>query len=314
MKTFLLKLCDHPVLGALIGWFGKSFLRHPLLFGLRNPFHVSHLVIARDDSHYITTPNSYLFLGSPESARLTFDGSTYEPEIAFLFKRLTSPGDVVLDIGANVGLHTVTLSKLVGSGRVVAFEPVTEMADTLSANCAFNRSENVTLVRAALGKESGVADIMVNQGDPGMEGTNSMIQSVHLTNNPDRYQSRQIPVVRLDDIAENLGLRDRVNLIKIDTEGFEPMVIEGGLKILRATRPIMIVEAHSKRLEAVGLSFSWYKETFPDYHIFIIHAVTPANPYMRIEPLHGEPPEIAVNLLLLPNIKQFDLTAMNKAD
>ena len=219
-----------------------------------------------------------------------------------------------MDIGANVGLHTVALSKLVGNGRVVAFEPVTEMADTLSANCAFNRSENVTLVRAALGKESGVADIMVNQGDPGMEGTNSMIQSVHLTNNPDRYQIRQIPVARLDDIAESLGLRDQVNLIKIDTEGFEPMVIEGGLETLRATRPIMIVEAHSKRLEAVGLSFSWYQETFPDYHIFIIHAVTPANPYLRIEPLHGEPPEIAVNLLLLPNIEQFDLAAMNMAD
>lgn len=314
MKKFILNLCDHPILGTIMGWFGKLFLRRPLLFGLRNPFYVSHLVIERTDNHYITTPNSYLFIGSPESARLTFDGSTYEPEIAFLFQRLTSPGDIVLDIGANVGLHTVALSKLVGDGRVIAFEPVTEMADALSANCAFNRSENVTLVRAALGKESGVAEIMVNQGDPGMEGTNSMIQSIHLTNNPDRYQSRQIPVCRLDDVAKNLGLHDQIKLIKIDTEGFEPMVIEGGLETLRKSRPIMIVEAHSKRLEAVGLSFAWYQETFPDYHIFIIHAVTPANPYLRIEPLHSEPPEIAVNLLLLPRINQFDLAAINKAD
>lgn len=314
MKNFLLKLCDHPVIGTLLSWFGKYLLNCPRLLGLRNPFFVSHLVIERNDSHYITNPKSYLFLGSPESARLTFDGSTYEPEIAFLFQRLTSPGDVILDIGANVGLHTVALSKLVGHGQVIAFEPVTEMADSLSANCAFNRCDNVTLVRSALGKENDVAEIMVNKGDPGMEGTNSMIQSVHLTNSPDSYQSRQIPVRRLDDVAKELGLREKIKLIKIDTEGFEPMVIEGGLETLRASRPAMIVEAHSKRLEAVGLSFAWYKETFPDYHIFIVHAVTPANPYLRIEPLNEEPPEIAVNLLLLPAIDEFDLTTIGSSN
>lgn len=310
MKKILLSLCDHPVLGKLLGWFGRFTHRRIFLLGFRNPFHVSHFVIARENNHYITDASSYLFLGSSRAARLTFDGNSYEPEISFLMRKLVRPGDVVLDIGANVGLHTTLLSELVVNGRVIAFEPVREMAEKLSANCAFNRADNVTLIESALGEEAGSADIQVNQGDPGMEGTNSMIASVHVTNKPDHYQRRSIPVCRLDDIADKLGLSERIDFIKIDTEGFEPMVIRGGLKILRKTRPAMLVEAHSMRLREVGLTFNWYSETFPDYHIFMVHALTPANPYLRIEPLQGEPPEIAVNLLLLPKIDRPSVDAL----
>lgn len=302
MKKIILSICDHPVLGKLLGVIGRTLHKRTHLMGLRNPFYLSTFVIEREDSHYITNADSYLFLSSPEGARMKFDGSAYEEEVSFLMRKLVRPGDAVLDIGANVGLHTVFLSKLVDVGRVIAFEPVSEMADRLSANCAFNRVDNVTLVRAALGEETGEATIQANLGDPGMEGTNSMIASVHVANRPDRYEERTIPVKRLDDIAGELGISERIDFVKIDTEGFEPMVIRGALETLRKTRPAMLIEAHSNRLKEVGLTFGWYTETFPDYHIYIIHPVTPANPYLHLQPLDGEPPEIAVNLLLLPKL------------
>lgn len=301
MKKIILALCDHPIAGKLLGYLGRATHRHPFILGFRNPFHLSTFVIEREDLHYITTANSYLFLGSPPEARLTFDGNDYETEISFLIRKLVHPGDTVLDIGANVGLHTVFLSSLTGKeGRVIAFEPVSEMAEKLSANCAFNRAENVTLIESALGEDAGEAKIQANLGDPGMEGTNSMIASVHVLNRPDRYEERTISVKRLDDIAAELKISDRLDFIKIDTEGFEPMVIRGGLETIRKTRPVLLVEAHSNRLKEVGLTFNWYPETFPDYHIFIVHAITPANPYLHMQPLGDEPPEIAVNLLLLP--------------
>ncbi len=270
--------------------------------GFRNPFYLSTFVIERGDTHFIATADSYLFLSSPVESRLTFDGMTYEAEITFLMRKLVRSGDIVLDIGANVGLHTTLLAGLVGPGRVIAFEPVEEMAEKLSANCALNRVTNVTLCPFALGAENGEAEIQVNMGDPGMEGTNSMISSVHVTNRPDHYEQRSIQVKRLDEIATDLDIRDQIDFIKIDTEGFEPMVINGGLETIRRTRPTMLVEAHSNRLKEVGLSFNWYRQTFPEYHIFMIHAVTPANPYLHLEPLTEEPPEIAVNLLLLPKV------------
>ena len=70
----------------------------------------------------------------------------------------------------------------------------------------------------------------------------------------------------------------------------------------------MIIEAHSTRLAKVGLSFQWYLETFPDYHALIVYSITPANPYLRLEPLGDEPPEIAVNLLLLPRTTSWEPT------
>lgn len=302
MKKLILTLCDHPIVGKLLGYIGRATHRRQFLFGLRNPFYLSTFVIEREGTHFITTADSYLFLSSPPEARMTFDGSAYEADISFLMRKLVKPEDVVLDIGANVGLHTVFLAGLVDDGRVIAFEPVSGMAEKLSANCAFNRTNNVTLVDCALGEEAGEAEIQVNLGDPGMEGTNSMIASVHVSKRPEHYEKRTIQVRRLDDIAAELGIEDRVDFIKIDTEGFEPMVIKGGGELIRKTRPAMLVEAHSKRLQDVGLSFGWYRETFPDYHIFTIHPVTPANPYLHLEPLGDEPPEIAVNLLLLPKI------------
>ena len=300
MKKLILALCDHPIIGRALGFIGRATHRRQFLFGLRNPFYLSTFVIEHEDSHYIATADSYLFLSSPPEARMMFDGSAYESDISFLMRKLVRPGDVVLDVGANVGLHTVFLAGIVGDGRVIAFEPVSEMAEKLSANCAFNRAGNVTLVECALGEDTREAEIQVNLGDPGMEGTNSMIASVHVSQRPNHYETRMIRVKRLDDIATELGVSERVDFIKIDTEGFEPMVIKGGLDLIRKTRPAMLVEAHSKRLADVGLSFGWYRETFPDYHIYVIHPVTPANPYLHREPLGDEPPEIAVNLLLLP--------------
>ena len=307
MKKFMLTLCDHPIFGRLFGSIGRYTHQKEFLLGFRNPFYVPQFIIAREDNHYIADAQSYLFLGSPKNARLTFDGASYEPEITFLMRKLVNPGDIVLDIGGNVGLHTVLLSGLVDDGRVIAFEPVEALADKLSANCAFNRTKNVTLVNSALGEEAGTAEIQVSLGTPGMEGTNSMIASVHVVNHPERYQPQTISVNRLDDIAEELDISERIDFIKIDTEGFEPMVIRGGMETLRKTRPAMLIEAHSNRLNEVGLSFNWYAETFPDYHIFMVHALTPANPYLRIEPLSTEPPEVAVNLLLLPKISNKSL-------
>ena len=117
---------------------------------------------------------------------------------------------------------------------------------------------------------------------------------------PENYQPRKIMVRRLDDVMAELEPAGNISFIKIDTEGFEPMVLKGAMKTIRKHRPVMVVEAHSTRLAKVGLSFQWYLETFPDYHVLIAYPATPANPYFRLQPLTEEPPKIAVNLLLLP--------------
>ncbi len=301
MKQWILSLLDRPFPGALIG-FLFGFLRHrPTVLGLKNPLYVSHYFIERDGACYLAAAGSYLAIESSTDQIVRFDPGTYEPEIAYLIQSLVGPEDTVIDVGANVGLHTVALAQAAHKGHVYAFEPVAEMAERASLNLALNGLENVNLFDCALGEETGEAEIIVNIAGDGMEGTSSILKTVHVEKRPGHYQPRTVSVRRLDDVIAEVKPKRRISFIKIDTEGFEPMVIRGGMETIRQHRPAMIVEAHSKRLAQVGLSFQWYLETFADYHVLLSYETTPANPYFRLQPLGAEPPEIAVNLLLLPD-------------
>lgn len=268
--------------------------------GLTNPFHVSHYIIERDGARYLAPATSYLALKSATHQIVRFEPGVFEPEISYLIESLVGAEDVVIDVGANVGVHTVAFARAAHKGRVLAFEPVAEMLERASLNCALNGISNIALINCALGEAPGEIEINVNVAGNGMEGTSSLLRTVHVERTPENYRPRKVPVRRLDDVIEEMAPKGRISFIKIDTEGFEPMVLKGAVDTIRRHRPAMVVEAHSRRLAQVGLSFRWYLDTFPDYHALIVHAVTPANPYLRLEPLIAEPPEIAVNLLLLP--------------
>ena len=300
VKTLVLGLIDRRVLGAPARMAGALTRRRATLFGLNNPFHVPTLTIERDGARYIAAPESYIALGAAPDHVVRFDCDLYEPEIAYLIESLVKPDDVVLDIGANVGLHTVVLARAAAKGHVYAFEPVAEMAERASRNAALNGLRNVTVVACALGNTTENRTMKVNVAGAGLEGTSTLTDTVHVRDHPERFVPRDVPVRRLDDVVAVLDAPGRIGFVKIDTEGFEPMVIEGGLETLRRHRPAMIVEAHSTRLAQAGKSFEWYLDTFPDHHALIVHAVTRANPYLRLEPLSPDRPEIAVNLLLLP--------------
>ena len=306
-KQMLLDLIEHPVLGAPLRAIGRLSTHAPHIGGLINPFFVPAIVVEREGAALIAERGSYLFESAWPRQAVRFQAEEFEPEISFLIPRLISDDDVVLDIGANVGLHTVAFARAASRGRVIAFEPVAEMAERLSENCALNGIGNVTLVPCALGAANDVAEMQVNVAGAGMEGTSSLAGTVHMEANPGHYQNRQVPVRRLDDVIASLGIEGRIGFVKIDTEGFESYVIEGGFETLNRHKPVMIIEAHSRRLEKAGKSFQWYLDTFPDHHIFIVYATGRANPYLRLTPLKADQPEIAVNLLLVPKTRSFDL-------
>ena len=309
MKQRILNALDRPFPGAVVRHlFG--FLRHQSkVLGLTNPLYVSHYFVERDGCRYLAAGDTYLALQSLASQIVKLDPRVFEPEIAFLIKILVQPDDTVLDVGANVGLHTVAFARAAHRGHVYAFEPVAEMAERLSLNCSLNGLDNVTVMNFALGEEAGEMEMNVNVAGAGMEGTSSFIDSVHVQKHPHNYRPRKIRVHRLDDVMAQIKSKGRIGFIKIDTEGFEPMVLRGGLKTIQQHRPAMIVEAHSVRLAKVGLSFQWYLKTFPNHHTLIAYSTSPANPYLKLEPLGDEPPEIAVNLLLLPRTPSWGPTA-----
>jgi FkbM family methyltransferase len=150
---------------------------------------------------------------------------------AALFRQICHPGDIVVEVGANIGAHTILLSGLVGSqGRVHAYEPQHVVFQTLCANMALNSITNVECVPAALGAEPGHVKIPDIRYD--LEGNFGGV-SVDAFD-----KGRKVQVLTLDDSLDI----NRCRLIKIDVEGMEHRVLSGAQNTIHRHRPTLHVE------------------------------------------------------------------------
>lgn len=158
----------------------------------------------------------------------------YSEGEALLFRQLLTEGDIVLDIGANVGCHTVAFAKMVGpSGVVFALEPQLKLYYMLCANLALNDLDNVNALNMAA---SDVAEPMivpdVDYNLPNNFGGISL--------RPPGSQGRQVNTICLDS---TIGMMlSRLKLLKIDVEGMEARVIRGARELIRKLRPFIYVE------------------------------------------------------------------------
>jgi FkbM family methyltransferase len=147
-----------------------------------------------------------------------------------LFAQIVQPGMVVLEIGANIGAHTVFLAQTVGSqGMVVAFEPQRIIFQLLCANIALNSLFNVRTYHAAAGREAGF--LMVPPLDYTAEDN---FGGVALSQ---RAEGESVAVIPLDSL--NLPA---VHVLKIDVEGMEAEVLAGARQLLAHHRPILYLE------------------------------------------------------------------------
>jgi FkbM family methyltransferase len=179
-------------------------------------------------------------------------------------------GGAVLDIGACLGDHTATYSRMVGQkGIVHAFEP-----NPLAHEClAFNmkRYPNVTVHAVALGDKEETAHI---------ESQGANLGATQLRPGGD------VKVVTLDYYLKDLT---KLHYVKIDAEGYEPKIIRGAMKTFARFRPVIVVEVNRPCLAAQG---------FQDADIFIPlrslgYRFKPAEP-------HGQMDAVQVDVLCLP--------------
>jgi FkbM family methyltransferase len=147
-----------------------------------------------------------------------------------LFAQLVPPGAIALDVGANIGAHTVPLAQLAGpTGFVVAFEPQPVLHQILCANLAVNSIPNVRTYAMALGHCQGTCRLpALDYTRPNNFGGVSMDLVA---------EGELVPLGTLDDF----GL-ERVDFIKLDVEGFESRVLMGAAATIGRCRPIMYVE------------------------------------------------------------------------
>lgn len=174
----------------------------------------------------------------------------YEPAVRRFLRAELRRDDVVLDVGANIGLHALTAAKRLeelGGGRVIAFEPAADCVEKLRAAAERNRLQ-VEVVPAALGERRHHAplraDTRYDEADAGVRslyGEGAVVQ--------------EVPVLRLDDWAREHEI-PRLDVVKLDIEGGEIAALSGAAHTLTRLQPrALLVEDKrpevSARLHAV---------------------------------------------------------------
>ncbi|SKA17071.1 FkbM family methyltransferase [Sediminibacterium ginsengisoli] len=182
--------------------------------------------------------NNYLYVFALFSIKRIQWGGGHEKEFLYFLDMVPNDG-VILDIGANIGVMTVTLALKKDKAKVYAFEPVPDNIKTIEKVLKHHKIGSVTLFRTALGEESGEIRMVVPVvGNSNMQGLSHVVEDKA---DEAGGQYFTVPLQRLDDMKE-LQAVQKITAIKIDVENFEYYVLKGGRELLLKHKPVIYCE------------------------------------------------------------------------
>lgn len=203
------------------------------------------------ETSMVRTEVGYMMCPSRDTALLSLLVETGEVELGsrLLIQRLLKPGDVFIDVGANIGMHTVAAARaLQGKGKVIAFEPYEAVMRCLQKSVWMNGVSDVVEYQCtALSNSVGQTNLYL----AGTTGHNTIYPN---TTSSDKKILEQafvsVPVTTLDKATEKHPF---ANLIKIDAEGAELAIMEGGISLLNLNPHIaLIVEFGPEHISRSG--------------------------------------------------------------
>jgi FkbM family methyltransferase len=176
----------------------------------------------------------------------------YEPQVLDLLKQTITPGAVVLDVGANVGVSAMMMARWCGpEGHIHAFEPSPSPKQLLTEHLRMNGlSDRVTVCPSALSDAEGTTTFYAS----GISGK-SALSDVNIGQSSEQVQ---VPVTTIDAYCRAKNIKP--SLIKIDVEGFEFNVLNGARNTLKEVRPSILVELHPMNWPALGIDVGWAAE------------------------------------------------------
>jgi len=186
------------------------------------------------------------------------NGHLYENDVGLFLTYILKIGDIVIDVGANIGLHTLLMSSLIGkNGKVIAFEPGNESFKELTHNVKLNNFHNVELKNKALGnsknKKLKFNDVEHNSG----------YSSIIPESESNKSSSREITINTLDSYTLKYK---KIKVVKIDVEGYEKHILNGCKKLLENNKVrYWIVEYAPHCLAKYGENLSSIRNYFRKY-------------------------------------------------
>lgn len=189
----------------------------------------------------VQTPTGETFwLVNDEVMAREISSGMFEQDLHDFFTRYIRPGDVVFDIGANVGLYTRLFAQLVGANGVVhAFEPTSQIFGCLVRNL-IAAPASMRLNRMGLSQENGALPLFL--GNAGNACFNSFGEPIAAGALESANYARELAwVTTLDAYMRDYAV-PQVDLLKIDVEGWEERVLRGGVATLLEHAPVCVLE------------------------------------------------------------------------
>ena len=194
---------------------------------------------AIDNSKPYNFGNFSMYVDAHDTLQITSSGKFEETETKTILS-FVKADTVMLDIGANMGFYSIRVGQKAVNGKVIAFEPDPGNFAILQKNVALNKLTNVTAYNAALSDKKETMRLYKHPFNVG---------DYRLYNDGDFTEYVDVPTLRLDDTVH-----ERVDLIKIDVQGFEYFVLKGGRELLANYKPIVVSEFWPRGLYKSGAS------------------------------------------------------------
>lgn len=158
----------------------------------------------------------------------------YEYEKQKLISREVRPNSVFWDVGANVGFYSLLASKLVGSGKVFAFEPAPRNLSYLRKHLELNRATNVEVLAAAVSDRNGMSTFEIEE--TGFMG--------HLSSG----RGITVPTATLDSLVDEQKILPP-DYVKMDIEGAELLALRGASRTFQRSQPVLFLATHGREVE-----------------------------------------------------------------
>jgi FkbM family methyltransferase len=181
---------------------------------------------------------------------------------------LIKEGDVVMDIGTNIGETLLNFARLTGpKGYVYGFEPDEENYKNAIKNISLNNFENIYVFKNALSDKKETVKLYVV--DPNNRGMNRILQQA----NDETEPYTVLETITLDELVKENKI-ERINVMKLDIEGYEMNALRGATEILRKMKPLLFVEVGYTRLLKNNTSPNELMKFLEDHGYKMKHAQT----------------------------------------
>lgn len=247
-----------------------------------NPLMVKNIIPLVSNGYTFKPAIEKMLVDPLDCLQLTKNGY-YELLITEIEKTLIKKGDIVLNIGACIGYHSLIMSKLVGdNGKVYAFEPEPRNMDLLIRNIKLNNCTNIIPIQKCVSDKNQFISLYLAKDNVG----DHRIYDTH-----DNREAIEVESVIVHDYFNYVGHSRKIDFIKMDIQGSEGLAIQGISKIIRDNKKLtMITEFQPKGLLLSGVQPESFIQTLLDskFSLYSINEIE-----NKVEPLNVS--ELLVN-------------------